>query len=215
MRWCADIGMHAFDRPIPLSCHWRTEYCGGEKGRCYNFASHRRFGQSMLDKDVKNEAEWNVTTGEMVARSLARKRERPTDRVRFMTRGEALANWGDFSIVEDIVSSCPDTDFWMPTRAWRMPCLKWEVEKRLSDIPNLVVLASLDPDNSEAEYHELVGRGWSTMYFGPDPGWQGFAKAFRCPKTWRKMKGHCGICKAGCFAPLTLNRRVDVWLKEH
>jgi len=212
MRWCADIGMFAIDRPIDRTCHWKTKYC---TNRCYNVAIEKRFGQAIVDKDARNEAEWSVISGPAVARELARKREYPTDRVRFMTRGEALANFADFPRVEDIVSSCPDTDWWMPTRAWRMPVLMREIEARLWDIPNLVVLASLDPDNSEAEYRELVRRGWSTMYFGPDPAWQGFEKAFRCPKTWRKLKGHCGICKAGCFAPITLNRRVDVWLKEH
>jgi hypothetical protein len=36
-------------------------------------------------------------------------------------------------------------------------------------------------------------------------------RVFACPKTFKKLKEHCAICKGGCFSP----KQVHVHLKQH
>jgi len=40
-------------------------------------------------------------------------------------------------------------------------------------------------------------------------------KVFLCPKTHKKLKGHCDTCKAGCFSQLTIQRQQIVHLSQH
>jgi hypothetical protein len=205
LRWCEDIGLFALDRP-KSSCTHRTHYCDL---KCYNnkFWSWR----TVAAKDLRNEAFWNTLDAQQLARDLDRKR-RSTKRIRLMTRGEALADPSDITRVRAIAKANPDRLIWAPTRAWRSAQLFDGVES-LRREPNLLLLASLDPSNTAEEHASLAAEGWSTMYFGPTPPpWP----TFGCPKTLRPVPpGHCAVCKAGCFAPRVLGRRVDVFLLEH
>jgi hypothetical protein len=212
LRWCADIGMFACDRPIPVSCVHATDYC---RARCYNCKLYKLY-PNMARKDRRNEAEWQSIDGAELARALDRKKH-STDRFRLMTRGEALATHSDVDRVADIARANPGRLIWCPTRAWRDPLLRARIETELFPIGNLSVLASLDPSNTEADRADLASAGWSTMFFGrASDGWAGPVNGFRCPKTHKTpknpkgIKGHCADCKAGCFAPVILGRRVDV-----
>ena len=208
LRWCEDIGMFAFDRPIPISCVHKTEFC---KKTCFNVKLYK-FYKNMSVKDVRNEAYWQQISGVEVRRTLDRKRKQ-VDRVRFMTRGEGLADYNDVDRVADICIENPDSEFWLPTRAWRHPLL-FALATDLRSIPNLHVLGSFDPSNTAEEWEQVVAQGWSTMYYGDDKflttplG----GKMFKCPKTWGHVSGACGVCKKGCFEG---HGRVDVHLKAH
>lgn len=218
MRWCEDIGMHAFDRPIydtdkvKGSCNHASDYC---KQTCYNMKLYKIY-PAMHDKDVRNEASWQSITGEGVAKFLSRKRK-PTNRARFMTRGEAFKDYSDIPRVLDIVRSTPNIFWWAPTRAWRDKMLWNSIMIDLKEVTNIAILASTDPTTTKEEWAWLKANGISTMFYGDDtmtttPMGDRF---FKCPKTHKKLKGHCGICKAGCFAPVTLKREVHVHLSKH
>tara|TARA_B100000586_G_scaffold268822_1_gene246201 strand:- start:2316 stop:2996 length:681 start_codon:yes stop_codon:yes gene_type:complete len=215
VRGCPDIGMFALDRPIPGSCVHRTSYCNTE---CFNVKLYRIY-PAMAGKDERNEAAWQEMDVESVAgldKTLERRTSLPTDRFRLMTRGEAFRDGGDIDRVRLLAAGMLDRTIWIPTRAWRDPILRARIVSEIMPLPNVVVLASLDPSNNSGEHADLVSEGWSTMYFGkPGKGWDGPERGFKCPKTYRGLKGHCGICKAGCFAPKTMERRVDVLLKSH
>ncbi len=215
MRHCADIDMFTIDRSIEQSCVHRTPYCNA---KCYNFKLYRIY-PNMLGADPRLEREWAALTGPDLAAQLGRK-HKSIARLRLMSRGEALKEHSDIDKVADLCAHVPDTLVWLPTRAWRDPLLRARIEVELMDLPNLCVLASLDPSNTGAEYDDLVASGFSTMTFGPEPP-EWLPKHMICPKTAHTRKnpkgisGHCSTCKAGCFAPRTLNRRVDVYLREH
>jgi hypothetical protein len=213
MRWCEDIGMFAVDRPIDTipgkaegSCVWATDFC---KSKCYNEKLYKLYPDMRL-KDIRNEQEWQSASAEDYANSLARKKKQ-VKRWRLMTRGEAIKDHSDVDRIIAIAEATPDSLLWIPTRAWRDPELRERIRKELMPLKNLAVLASIDPETREEE-QSLLDDGWSTMFFGDDEDTEG---RFKCPKTWKKMKGHCGICKAGCFAPKLLNRQVRVHLSEH
>ena len=217
MRWVDEIGMFAVDRPVNDvgetrgSCVHATDYC---YDNCYNTKLYRIY-PAMRMKDIRNEAEWQSASAEDYAQALDRKRK-PTNRWRLMTRGEALADHADIDRVKALAIANPSRLLWVPTRAWRDPMLRIRIETELfairgNPLPNLVVLASLDPTTDEHRA-DLASAGWSTMFFGDDTRVDG---RFRCPKTFRGLSGHCGICKAGCFAPAILGRRVDVILSQH
>ena len=209
IRWCEDIGMFAFDRPIPTSCVHRTDFCDKT---CFNVKLYK-FYKGMSVKDVRNEEYWQQITGEQFKKTLLRKRKQ-TKRVRFMTRGEALSTYHDVPRVEDIVLSTPATEYWLPTRAWRDTLLFAMVQSELKQIPNLHILASMDPSNTPEEWEFVRANGWSTMYYGDDsltytPLGEKF---FKCPKTFGHVVGACGSCKRGCFEG---HGRVDVHLSQH
>jgi len=221
VRWCKDIGMFTIDRGIPNSCRHATAFCRGEipgVTPCYNLKLYKLY-PNMVGKDARNDSAWSVIQGEDVRRSLDRKRK-PTDRLRLMSRGEAFATIVDIPRVRDIARSNPDRLIWIPTRAWRNPILRTLIEAEIATLPNVAVLASLDPTNTEDQWRDLVSRGWSTMFYGKMPGgWNGPPNTFACPKIHARNKarqrdgsGHCGVCRAGCFAPKLLGRRVDVHL---
>jgi hypothetical protein len=222
IRHCGDIGLFAVDRPRCVSCVHATEYC---RAHCYNIGIERRF-PACGSKDERNELAWRACSGADYARVLARKKK-STERVRLMTRGEAFATVADVERVRDIVTANPGSVWWIPTRAWREPALRSLIEARVATLPNVVVMASLDPSNTDTEWRRLRSAGWSTIYFGNGESWLRSGRAawhgptgdttVRCPKTWRGIKGEnaCARCKAGCFAPVTRGRRVDVLLQEH
>lgn len=218
MRWCEDIGMYAFDRPIndtdkvSGSCTHASDYC---KQTCYNMKLYKLY-PAMHDKDIRNEASWQSITGDGVAKFLSRKRK-PVHRARFMTRGEAFKDYSDISRVVDICTKTPNTLWWCPTRAWRDKILWNSIVADLKHVKNIAILASTDPTTTDEEWAWIKANNISTMFYGNDemtttPNGD---RMFLCPKTHKKLKGHCGVCKAGCFAPLTLNRRVDVHLSKH
>lgn len=209
IRWCDDIGMFAYDRPIPVSCVHRTDYC---EAHCFNVKLYRIY-PAMRTKDERNEAYWQQITGGQVAATLARKRKF-TGRVRFMTRGEAVSDHSDIARIVDICNANPDVDFWMPTRSWRNPLLMARVESELRTLPNLHVLASFDPSNTAEEWEAVRAMGWSTMFFGDDDMLTTPLgdRMFKCPKTHGHVAGACAKCKRGCFEG---HGRVDVHLAAH
>ena len=82
------------------------------------------------------------------------------------------------------------------------------IESRLFKYNNVKLQASIDPSISNRIVNNLKKSNWSTMFFGDDTATE---NRYKCPKTWKKMKGHCSICKKGCFS----KNRVDIHLKQH
>jgi len=83
--------------------------------------------------------------------------------------------------------------------------------------PNLRVLASIDPSNTDEEIRDLETLGVSTMFYGDNEALntETGGKRFKCPKTWggpNTKKGACGWCKKGCFRN---DKPVHVHLKQH
>jgi hypothetical protein len=214
-RFCEDIGMLAIDRPIPETCVHRTSFCDAT---CYNNKLYRIYPR-MRDKDERNEEFWQQLDGEQLAGILSRSRyfkAQEKKRVRLMTRGEAFKDFSDIERVKDLALKNPDTEFWIPTRAWRHPLLRLVIEREIMHLHNVRLLASTDPTTSAEEWESLKLDGWNTMFYGDDdmtvtPNGD---RMFLCPKTHKKLKGHCGICKAGCFKPQSKGR-VDVHLSRH
>lgn len=210
MRFCNDIGMFAVDRGIPQSCGHATAFCAAN---CYNEKLYKVY-PAMRGKDIKNEREWALIDGAKIRRELSRKRKQ-TARVRLMTRGEAFSQFADIARVEHILSENPDVTWWVPTRAWRHPLLKFAVRKLADKYANARIMASTDPTTTAEEWTMLKAEGWSTMFFGIDdmtttPNGD---RMFLCPKTHgAKVKGACAVCKRGCFRA---DKRVDVHLAQH
>mgnify|MGYP003139501102 FL=1 len=234
LRWCADIGMWVLDRPIndipntniTGSGVNRTSFCDVT---CYNLKLYRMF-PAMLTKDIRNEEFWQSlpttrrhTYGNPSLESLRKKfknSRRQTKRVRLMTRGEGIKDKSDVQRVRILCEEFPDIIWWLPTRAWRNAELRDLVQRYLMPLPNLALNASLDPTNTENEIRLLTADGWSTMFYGDDtreysPTMRGMERMFKCPKTHKKLKNHCGICKGGCFGLTSIGRRTDVHLSQH
>lgn len=220
-RWVADIGMMALDRPrfgARSTCQEHaTDFC---KQSCYNVKLERLYPK-MLEKDERNEDFWEQLDGTKLGQILARKKK-PTDRFRACTRGEPFASYADILKWKEICETNPTVQFWMPTHSWFSPTFGklnlfyvTHLEKILMPIPNAHVLASVDPSN-RSHWAEIESRGWSTMFFGDDTASVSDAgsRLFKCPKTFKSLKGHCGVCKAGCFAK-SIGRQVHVHLESH
>ena len=218
-RWCDDIGQFAIDRPIndtnnhQGSCVHKTEFC---KATCFNNKLYKLYPK-MHDRDDRVESIWQSLDPLSIKPFLQRKRKQ-TKRVRFMTRGEAFATWSDVLKVKAILEDNPNTQWWIPTRAWRDPMLKALIEEMIMPLRNAALNASVDPSNTKDEWQMLREDGWSVMFYGdedltsvPDSD----IKMFLCPKTHKKMKGHCDICKAGCFSPVTRQLQQFVHLSQH
>ena len=218
-RWCDDIGQFAIDRPIndtknhQGSCIHRTEFCNIT---CFNNKLYKLY-PNMHNRDDRIESIWQSLDPLSIKPFLQRKRKQ-TKRVRFMTRGEAFATWSDVLKIKSILEDNPDTEWWIPTRAWRDPILKSLIEEMIMPLKNAAVNASVDPSNTKDEWQMLRVDRWNVMFYGdedltsvPDSD----IKMFLCPKTHKKLKGHCDICKAGCFSPLTLQRQQFVHLSQH
>ena len=232
LRWCEDIGMWSLDRPIndiphtniTGSCVHRTSFCDAT---CYNIKIYRMF-PAMLTKDILNEQFWqslptscdNTHDSIQSLRTKLKKasnKTRQTSRVRLMTRGESFRDRTDIYRVKALCESFPDVVWWSPTRAWRNAELMELIERELFKLPNLQLNASLDPTNTYEEQRMLEERGWSTMFYGDDTHTQTLTgkRMFMCPKTHKKLKKHCGICKGGCMSTIALGRRSDVHLSQH
>lgn len=210
IRWCSDIGLYVLDRSKD-SCAYRTPFC---VLNCYNNKMYKIF-KNMLKKDVRNEAYWASLTVKEFARGLRFKRH-SIARFRFCARGEPFDDGSAVLKIADIVSSFPNIMFQIPTRAWRSPLMKGLIERKVMRFPNAKVIASIDPSNTEQELNSA--HDWGTFFFGnnehhpyEDDMLYGQSNIVKCPKTWRGMKGHCEVCKVGCF-----NKEIkDVWLKQH
>ena len=215
-RYCNDIGMFASDRPIndvgsvKGSCDHRTNFCDDT---CYNVKLYRIY-PNMGKRDERCEREWQQVSGDAVRTYLSRKKKQ-IKRARHMTRGEAIKDLSDIYRVKDIALATPDTTWWIPTRAWRNTLLRELIQIELFPITNIALNASLDPSNTQDEEDGLIDDGWNIMFYGDDTKYAGKGEAFKCPKTWKKMSGHCAVCKAGCFSQTTIGKRVTVHLSSH
>ena len=214
-RQCADIGMLSTVRPISFSCVHKTDFCGTT---CYNFKLYKMYPK-MYDREERSEIIWQKLNrhNSDFTKFFSRKRKQ-TERIRLMNRGEALKDTKDVFRVKTICLLNPDQLWWVPTRAWRNPRLKLLIEKELMTLANCAVNASFDPSNTDAEWKMMQDSDWNIMFYGDDnmlnaPVYN--KKMFKCPKTWKKMKGHCDTCKAGCFAQKTIGRTQIVHLSQH
>jgi len=211
MRWTADIGMFTIDRSREDSCVHKTEYCDKT---CFNIKLEKAFGHAIAPKDIKNDEAWYDNDSKHLAKSLSRKK-RQTNRVRLMSRGETFKDTADITRVVRILKDNPNSIFWIPTRVWRDKAL-WDKVKIISRFfDNVRILWSFDPSNSLDEWQLARDNDASVMFYGNDnllvdPSTN--EKMFKCPKTHKDLKGHCNICKRGCFWQ---KERVVVHLKEH
>lgn len=220
-RFCDDIGMFASDRPIndtenhKGTCVHRTDHCDAT---CYNVKLYRMY-KNMAKRDDRCETIWqklNVQSMQSVKAWLSGKRKQ-TRRVRHMTRGEAISDIQDVYRIKAMCEATPDTLWWIPTRAWRNVLLRSLIEIELMPLENCAINASFDPSNTDAEWHDIMDAGWNIMFYGDDnrtvaPNGE---RMFKCPKTWKKMSGHCADCKAGCFSQKTIGRTTVVHLSAH
>jgi len=213
IRYCADIDMFTLDRSIALSCVHRTQFC---EDNCFNNKLFKVY-PNMHKKDERNELAWEDNDVIGLAQSLSR-RKKQTKRARFMSRGEAISNFGDIDKVYNIVSSTKDTIWWLPTRAWRNPILFAKAMSKLNSLDNLRILCSMDSSNTVEEWEHIENSGFSSMFFGNDAMLHTpkGTRMFKCPKTWQGKKGHCSTCKSGCFRDkLSKHGPVHVHLKQH
>jgi hypothetical protein len=166
------------------------------------------YGEKMIKRDRFNlEAFTNCNVQDFV-NALSGKRIRQVKRFRFATRGEVFYSSANILKVAEIAEAMPGTIFWIPTRAWRNPVRRAEIMTHLFPLPNVRVMASIDPSNSPAEISVLKTENWSTIFFGDNAQLE---DRLMCPKTWHHIKGCCAKCECGCFS----TKRVDVHLKEH
>ena len=220
-RWTDDIGMFASDRPIndtenhSGSCIHRTDFCDQT---CYNIKLYKMY-KNMANRDDRCETIWRKlsTFSAMEVRKFLASKRKQVSRVRHMTRGEAFTNAADVFRFKVMCLDNPDTLWWIPTRAWRNPELRDLIERELMPLSNCAINASFDPSNTDDEWRMMQDRDWNIMFYGDDdrtvaPNGQ---RMFKCPKTHKKLSGHCNVCKAGCFAQKTINRTVVVHLSEH
>ena len=222
-RYCDDIDMFAWDRPIndtenhKGTCDHRTDYCDKT---CYNVKLYRMY-PNMSVRDDRCETIWQKMTPEEIRSSFyswLSKRKKQTKRVRACTRGEGIKDISDIYRIKEMALEAPDSIIWLPTRAWRNTLLKSLIEIELMPLPNVAVNASLDPSNTKDEWQSLIDSNWNIMFFGDDdmiedPVYK--QRMFLCPKTHKKLSGHCSVCKAGCFSQKTINRTQIVHLSEH
>jgi len=214
LTWNDGIEMWALDRPV-ASCTHCTSFC---RRNCYTQKAYRQYHHAMPAADIKNEHRWGLLTGEGLAKEIAgksnRSRARKTDRVRFCTKGEPFSELADIDKVRDIAVSSPGTLFWVPTRAWRREAFRAKIEEELFDIPNLRIMASIDPSNSREEVQAIDKAGWSKMFFRIDyvaEAEKTFGIKFSlCPKTHEGQHGSCQTCNL-CFG----DGQNNVHLKKH
>ena len=203
IRYCKDIALWAIDRPR-TTCKHATTFCAAT---CFNIKLERAFGHVINPKDTRNESYWQQLTGQQLSDALATKRNQPK-RFRLMTRGEAFSTVEDIDRVRDIITHNPTILFWIPTRAWRNTTLCDRIESEILTLPNARVQASLDPSNSREETQNIIGRGWSTMFYGDDSATNG---RYLCQKTHKHKVGACKTCRSGCFS----KKQTHVHLKQH
>ena len=219
LRWCDDIGMFATDRPINSigdtegSCNHRTPFCDET---CYNIKLYKMY-PNMATKDIRNEDVWQNIKPMQVKDLIARKKKQ-TKRVRHCTRGEGIKDEADIWKHKAEAEATPGSVWWIPTRAWRDPTLNFLIRTVLFPIKNIAMNASVDPSNTKEEWAMLERQGWNIMFYGDDSLEESPAtgkRLFDCPKTKKGLKGHCTICKAGCFSQVTMDRQQIVKLYQH
>lgn len=213
-----ELGMIAIDRAWGVTCKWKTRFC---QKHCYNkklIAVH----PSIAKAGKPDEAFWAAIDGEWLYNFLHSDRFEHwankvgysaafmRGRLRLCTRGETFARLSDVDKVADLLEMNPQTVFWMPTRAWRNDAMANAIEDMVLPMPNARVQASTDPSNTAEEYAMIEERGWNTMFFGDDSSAETQGR-FKCPKTWKKWKSYCRLCKSGCFK----NDEVHVHLAAH
>ena len=217
IRWCSDIGLYVLDRSKE-SCVYKTTFC---IENCYNNKLYKIF-KLMSNKDVRNEEYWASFTPFEFNYFIKHKRHK-LSRFRFCARGEPFDNMQSVVRIRNIVKEFPDITFQLPTRAWREEPIRKGIEDYIMPFPNARVIASIDPSNTISELN--IAHGWRTFFFGDDTKHPyetnsvfkqsaivlAQSAIIRCPKTWNKMVGYCGICNVGCFN----KEKKHVWLKQH
>ena len=224
-RFCEDIGMFTIDRPIfsirnkagrvitKGSCLWKTSACDD----CFNRKFYSMYQRDMNARDVRNEESWQHMTGEALRLTLGRKHTRQTDRIRYMSRGEAFRDPSDVPRVEDQANANPERKMWIPTRAWRNPIMRRLIEALARRCPNLRIQASTDVTTTREEQERLDADGWSTMFFGDDDAFETLTgqPRHKCVKTWDHKRGACASAETclegGCFD----TAQTHVHLKQH
>lgn len=193
LRFVEGLGLMVLDRGLD-SCVHKTVFC---KEKCYN----KRYLRYPNFKHCQSKDSYGYEIAESSAFANL-------ERVRLCSRGEPVKDKEDVKRIVKWAGSNPTTTFQIPTRCWREPevgaYLKQEV------LPNMRVLASIDPSNSLEEVSRLVEGGWSTMFFGNDIE-PPVANSVKCPKTWAHKEKACASCVNGCFK----RSQVHVWLKKH
>ncbi len=143
-------------------------------------------------------------------------------RFRFSVKGEIWNHPTDVCKIQGIAKALPSTRFWIPTRAWRCPEMEDHIRRYAMCMPNVCVLASVDPCVSEHELDYLRSHGWSLVFAGDNE--RGHMKLgpggaepnltdgmHSCAKTWEQREGHCATCEDGCFKV----GRKEIHLKQH
>lgn len=215
LRYCADIDLWALDRGLK-SCVFATDFC---RQHCYNKKLYKVY-PAMLGRDEQNDAYWNSTYSWDIAQDIGKAmahKKGASNRFRFCTRGEALGTISDIIRVIILADTLPDVLFWVPTRSWRSVGKRTNSLGQHNDmyallmkaklLPNLRIMASIDPTTTTQELTTLKTHGWSTISFGVPVE----ERHFLCPKTHDGIKGACSTCQEGCFS----SGQVNVHLKEH
>jgi len=137
-------------------------------------------------------------------------------------RGDTFGSidyWQDVEKIRATASLLPYTKFWIPTRGWRIDGVRTAIES-LFDIPNVYILASVDPYSMKHDKSALSAikkTKWRTMSFGDNTGkaFKNLGKLYKCPKTFKHRLGFCGTgkCTNGCFSKS--NPPINVLLKQH
>lgn len=201
------IGMFTINRPRQVTClkyGSATVFC---RQHCYNNTVEENWNWS-IDHEG-DEQFWQELTGQKLWNLLKNMRSR-YQRIRLASRGEAICLQQDIDKIIDLAVWNPNTLFWIPTRAWRIPKLRTAIENQLLAYwPNLRIQASVDPSNTQGEIDTLISHGWSTMFFGSDSN-QARKGRQLCPKTWFHEKTSCRTCDI-CFSA----RQTHVHLREH
>jgi hypothetical protein len=210
LRKCDSLGIPVFDLPT-CTCLWKTSFC---KKFCYNNKLRKVHKNGKAPDGInwtvdnqrlkiwRTKSAYEIVSDWKNSRSL-----KNTKRMRMCSRGEPFDSIDDVLKMQDIAFALPFVKFWVPTRAWRNPLLRIDIESMLLDLPNVFVQASIDPTTTIGEAKSLTSSGWGTMYFGNDE--TPLIPAKKCPKTWRKLHGNCATCRL-CFTKGT-----NVWLKKH
>ncbi|SDC78237.1 hypothetical protein SAMN05660690_2528 [Geodermatophilus telluris] len=124
---------------------------------------------------------------------------------------------GDFFSLEyaeawaDVIRASPDVRFWVYTRSFDPSAL--DVLPALTDLPNLTVYLSVDPDNLPAAMEARRRHPWARWAYLAETFADGRAdlaalpgKRYPCPENGRRLpliteKGsaciRCGICPSG------------------
>ena len=218
IRFVDEIGLYAFSRGCG-TCKWQTDWC---RRYCYSQKFHR-VNPNLVEIDQSDNAFWRGADSDQIVAAIhaANNYEYPK-RFRFSVRGEIWLKCDDVEKVMLILLQMPDTLVWIPTRAWQDADMRGLIERLILPMPNARVVASTDPTTPAEADQDLRQSGWSTIFAGiNDNGNQllldehgGTTEprtcgAFRCPKTWERVPGHCAVCEDGCFSkgPVSIHFR--------